>query len=326
MVWRDSVNAAYSFIMISFHLRRNLLIMTLIIVFIGIVWLFILLVSSLFTSDKSKGIASNKSINYIEKIDNFVLQGFDEKQRILHFIKAKQYFNFDNNPDLLLAPKVITYNKSGAEIYTITSKRAQYLDTGEVKFKGEVDIRSKTGVTYKINAKELSINTKTHDLISHQEVIYFDERATVVAEGVYVKVTEDKMQLKGKNRIKQEGGQRIFTQDLFIDQSNQKKHYYSKHNTTYLASGNKINAQGIDMDMKKRRAILLGKVKILQKSGASIDTKFLTVDRSSGNEIYSTKEKVHYQSKTLNIHSTGMYYNVKKQKIKLTGGVVGHYE
>jgi hypothetical protein len=44
--------------------------------------------------------------------------------------KLKQYFNYDNNPDLLLAPKVITYNKSGAEIYTITSKRAQYLDTG----------------------------------------------------------------------------------------------------------------------------------------------------------------------------------------------------
>jgi len=300
--------------------------MTLIIVFVGIVWLFIFLASLLFTADKPKVMVPNQSINYIEKIDNFALQDFDEKQRILHVIKAKQYFNFYNDPDLLLAPKVITYDENGAEIYTMTSKRAQYLDTGEVKFTGEVDIRSKTGVAYKINAKELLANTKTHDLISHQEVIYFDEKTTVAAEGVHIKVAEDKMQLKGKNRIKQEGGQRIFTQDLFIDQSNQQKHYYSKYKTTYLATGNKIDAQGIDIDMKKGLTTLLGKVHILQKSGASIDTKSLTIDQSNGNEIYSTKEKVHYQSKALDIHSIGMHYNVKAQKIKLTGGVVGRYE
>jgi lipopolysaccharide export system protein LptA len=139
-------------------------------------------------------------------------------------------------------------------------------------------------------------------------------------------VAVGKIQLKGKNRIKQEGGQKIFTQDLFIDQSNQQKHYYSKRNTTYLALGNTIEAQGIDMDMKKRRIILLGKVRILKKSGISIDTQFLTVDQSKGNETYSTKEKVHYHTKTVNIYSTGMYYNAKKQKVKLTGGVVGHYE
>jgi hypothetical protein len=41
----------------------------------------------------------------------------------------------------------------------MTSKRAHYLDNGEIKFKGQVDIKSNTGAVYKMQAKELLINT-----------------------------------------------------------------------------------------------------------------------------------------------------------------------
>jgi hypothetical protein len=32
--------------------------------------------------------------NYIEKIDNFALQEFNSKQQLVHFVEAKNYFNF----------------------------------------------------------------------------------------------------------------------------------------------------------------------------------------------------------------------------------------
>lgn len=297
-----------------------------IIVLISIIWLFITLISSLFTQNVQNTVALNEITDYIEKIDNFALQGFNETQQLVHFIEADRYYNFKEKPALLLEPKVITYNAKGEEIYTMTSKRANYFNNSEIKFKGKVKIDSKSGVSYKINAKELLASIKTNDLVSHKEVIYFDENARIVAQGVQLKTTEDKMQLEGKTTIHQDSGQKILTRDLFVDQSNERKHYYSNQPTIYLASGNKINAEGVDMKMKKGRVTLLGKVKILQKSGSKIDTKSLVVKQSEGNEIYSTKEKVHYQSKLLGINAKGMHYDTKQQKIRLTGGVAGRYE
>ena len=264
--------------------------------------------------------------NYIEKIDNFALQEFNDKQQLVHFIEAKNYFNFKQAPALLIDPIVITYNEKGEELYTMASKRANYLGNGEIKFKGKVDVKSNTGIVYKMHAKELLANTKTSNLISQKEIIYFDEHNTVLAQGMTMIAIEDKMQLLGKTSISQDGRQEILTRDLTIDQSNAQKHYYSKSDTTYVAQGNKIHSQGIDVDMNKNIVKLFNAVKILQESGSKIDTKNLIIDQSNNKEIYSTKEKVHYQFKTADIYSTGMYFNAKSQKIKLTGGVTGHYE
>ena len=155
---------------------------------------------------------------------------------------------------------------------------------------------------------------------------YPGERAKIIAQGMRMKAKEDKMKLLGKTSINQDTGQKILTKDLYIDQSNGQKHYYSKNDTTYLATDNKIYADGIDMDMRKEIVQLLGKVKILQNSGSKINTEDLIVDQSEGNEVYRTKERIRYQSKVADIHATGMRYDAKKQKIKLTGGVVGRYE
>ncbi|SMN15428.1 hypothetical protein CRYPD_528 [uncultured Candidatus Thioglobus sp.] len=292
---------------------------------IGVVWIFITLVSAVFTTDE-KAVDTDEITNYIEKIDNFALQEFNDKRQLVHFVEAKKYFNFKQEPALLIDPKIAVYNEKGEKVYILTSKRANYLDNGELKFKGKVDINAGTGVAYKMNAKELLVNTKTNDLTSQKEIIYLDEHATVVAQGMSMKAVEDKIQLIGEISINQDSGQTILTRDLSIDQSNSQKHYYAKSNTTYLASGNKIYAQGIDMNMRKGLVSLLGKVKILQKSGTTIDTKALIIKQSNNNEIYQTKEKVHYQSKVANIYAMGMRYDTKAQTIKLTGGVMGRYE
>jgi len=268
----------------------------------------------------------SQEVSYIEKIDNFALQEFDESQQLSHFVKAKSYFNFKESPALLLDPRVTTYNEKGKADYVLTSDRAHYLDSGEIKFKGKVDIHSSTGVTHKMNTQELLVSTKSDDLISNKKVTYLGERAKIIAQGLHMKAKEDKMKLIGITSINQDTGQKILTKDLYIDQSNGQKHYYSKNNTTYLAIDNKIYADGIDMDMRKEIVQLLGKVKILQDSGSKINTKDLIVDQSGESEIYRTKERIHYQSKVANIHATGMRYDAKNQKIKLTGGVVGRYE
>jgi LPS export ABC transporter protein LptC len=302
-------------------------------VVIGAMWLLMQGLSYSFSALKSKApppLTENEivsqEVSYIEKIDNFALQEFDENQQLSHFVKARRYFNFKDTPALLLDPEVTTYNEKGEADYVLTSDRANYLDSGEIKFKGKVDIRSNTGITHKMNTQELLVSTKTDDLISNKKVTYLGERAKIIAQGLHMKAKEDKMKLIGKTSINQDTGQKILTKDLYIDQSNGQKHYYSKNDTTYLATDNKIYADGIDMDMRKEILQLLGKVKILQNSGSKINTKDLIVDQSGENEIYRTKERIHYQSKVANIHATGMRYDVKNQKIKLTGGVVGRYE
>lgn len=297
-----------------------------IIAFVGIIWLFISLILSLFTSDEQKPVLENEITDYIEKINKFVLQSFNEKQQLTHFIEADKYYNFKEKPALLLDPKVAIYDAKGEELYTLTAKRANYLDNDEIKFKGKVDINPKSGATYQINAKELLANTKTHNLMSDKQIIYLDKKVNAIAQGMRMKPSEDKMHLTGKTTINQDDGRKILTRDLFIDQSKFKKHYYSEHDTTYLASGNKIYSQGLDMDTQKGLTTLLGKVKILQKSGTKIDTKRLTIDQSKGSEVYRTKENVHYMSGILDIRAKGMRYDVKAQKMRLTGGVVGRYE
>jgi LPS export ABC transporter protein LptC len=319
--------------MASFQLRHNLLITVFIIVIIVVAWLLMQGLSYSFSALQDKeplplteNEVVSKEASYIEKIDNFVLQEFSASQQLSHFVEARNYFNFKNTPALLLDPKVTTYNEKGEKDYILTSERANYLDSGEIKFKGRVDVRSNTGVTHKMNTQELLVSTKTDDLISHKKVTYLGERAKMIAQGMHMKAKEDKMKLIGKTSINQDSGQKILTQDLYIDQSNGQKHYYSKNNTTYLAPDNKIYASGIDMDMRKEIVQLLGKVKILQNSGSKINTADLIVDQSGESEIYRTKERIHYQSEVADIHATGMRYDAKNQKIKLTGGVVGRYE
>jgi LPS export ABC transporter protein LptC len=313
----------------NFQFKSNLIIALFIIVIIGAMWILIEILSYSFGKTApvlTENEIVSKEVSYLEKIDQFSLQEFDNDQNISHFVQAKNYFNFKNRPALLLNPKVTTYDKSGKEEYALSAQRANYLDNGEIKFTNEVDIHSNGGVTHKINTEELIIGMETDDLVSHKKVTYLGERGKIVSQGMRMHAKQDKLKLTGKTVIYQDGGQKILTKNLHIDQSNGKRHYYSKDDTSYLAKHNKIYADGIDLNMKIELLTLIGKVKILQKTGSKINTTNLSVDQSRGGEVYQTNEEIHYQSIVADISAIGMNYDAKNQKIKLTGGVVGHYE
>jgi len=313
----------------NFQFRSNLIITLFIIVVIGAMLILIKLLSN--SSDEVDPVLTENEImaqevSYLEKINQFSLQEFDDRQILSHFVEAKSYFNFRNRPALLLDPRVTTYDEAGKENYILSAQRANYLDSGEIKFTEEVDIHSNSGVTHKINTEELIIGTKTDDLVSHKKVAYLGERGKIIAQGMYMHTKQDKLKLTGKTVIYQDGGQRILTKNLNIDQSNGKKHYYSEEDTSYLAKYNKIYSSGIDLNMQTKLLTLSGKVEMLQKSGSKINTKNLSIDQSKGGEVYQTKESIRYQSKVADISAIGMHYDAKNQKIKLTGGVAGRYE
>lgn len=317
----------------SFYLKRNLLFIAFIIATISILWLLIQGISytfNLFQNEDYKPLPAAElklqQTTYVEKIDNFALQEFDHNRQISHFIEAKHYFNFKDSPALLLNPKVITYDDTGRENYTLRAQRANYFNNGNIKFSGEVDVHSNAGIVHKINTAELLVSVETDDLIARQQVTYLDEGATITAQGMHLKSQENKMTLNGKVTILQNNGSKILTTTLYIDESNGKKHYYSKNNTTYLSVGNKIYAQAMDMNLREQLLELSGKVKILQNSGGKINTRDLIIDRSKNGEIYRTKEKTQYQSNIADIRANGMYYDGKNQKIELTNGVLGRYE
>ena len=266
----------------------------------------------------------SKEVSYIEKIEHFALQEFGVNQNLSHFVEADSYYNFKNIPDLLINPRVTTYDQNGETNYILKSKRAHYLDTGEVSFKGEVDISSSNGVSHKMNTEELLVDTSTDDLLSNKEVTYLGEGSNILSQGMYMQTKVDKMQLTGDVVINQDSGQKMLTKDLYVDQSNEQKHYYSDNKTTYLSTENKIYAQGLDM--KDKTTQLLGQVNILQNSGSTIDTEDLTVDQSNGAQVYTTDSGIHYQSSVADIRALGMRYDADKQKIQFTGGVVGRYD
>lgn len=316
----------------SFNLRRNLLFTAFIIAIISVAWLLIQGVLYAFGALQNEKVILSaeellvKNLSYTEKINNFTLQEFGANRKVSHLIKAKSYLGFKDIPALLFSPTVTLYDDKGGENYTLAAKRANYFENGNIKFIGNVDIYTGDDTVHKMNTEELLVGAQTKDLISNKKVTYLAEHAKIIASGMYMKPKQDKMKLLGKTRILQNSGQKILTKTLYIDHSKGKKHYYSKNKITYISANNKVYAQSMDMNMDDKLVKLLGKVKILQNSGSKIKTKNLVVDQSKGNEIYRTKQDIHYQSKVADIRAKRMRYDAKKQKIKLSGGVVGRYE
>ncbi len=317
----------------NFQLRRKLSIIALIIVIIAAMWLLMKGVSSASKSTPSEKLSAptqsdilNQAVDYVEKIEHFALQTFNAQQVLVQFIKAKYFYQFKNAPTLLIDPKVTTFDQQGQEKITLSSKRAHYLDNGKLKFMDKVDIASSDGITHKIQTQELLVDTDTGELSSQQQVTYLGEGAKIVAQGMYMKSRANKLKLLGDTSIDKGEGKKFLTKDLYVEQINHQKHYYSNQHTTYLTANNSIDAQGIDMNMQTNITQLLGWVKILQQSGATIRAKNLTLNHSKGAEIYHTKEKIHYQSSAADIQANRMHYDAVQQIIKLSGGVVGRYE
>ncbi len=268
-----------------------------------------------------------KAVPYLEKIENFALEEYTEDQLLAHFIEAETYYNFENSPILLLNIKVTTYDERGNEGFILSSNRANYLRSGEVFFNGEVSIQSKGGASHEIDTESLIVREKMKQIKSDRDVVYLGEGAKIHAQGMQMNTDDDTMELKGDIRIDQDSGSEIKTKNLFVDQSDGQKHYHTKEYTTYLSEMNIINAdKGMDLDMNQQIIQLLGRVEILQSSGSKIQSKNLIVDQSNGGEVYKTDNTIHYQSQVADILAKSMYFDAKRQRIELTGGVTARYE
>lgn len=312
------------------QLRRSLLSVFFIIVIFGIICFFIglFLFSCSIQEDKHKASlihnqTSFEEVTYLERIDNFSLQVFDAKAELSYFVKAKSYFSFNNLPALLIEPEIIFYDAKGNKNYVLNSKRAQYVDNSGIKFKGKVGIHFSNGLNHKINTEELLLDIETRDLMSKKQVTYLGETVKIISQGIQIRAKSDIIKLIGNIKINQRDGQQILTKDLYINQIEGQKHFYSKNKIVYMFQKDKIYADGIDINEQERIIELLGKVRIVKDSGSNISTKNLSIDQSNGLEIYKTKEMVHYRSNTADIHAVGMIYDVIKQKIKLTSDVSG---
>tara|TARA_B100000929_G_scaffold80653_1_gene62964 strand:- start:1183 stop:2133 length:951 start_codon:yes stop_codon:yes gene_type:complete len=316
--------------MAIFQSRITKSVITFIIVLVIALWLFrdnIVAIYPFQKDNKQLEIIKDEDISsYIEKIDNFSLKEYSDEQLLLHYIEAETYYNFKDSPVFLLNLKATQYDEKGQKNHILKSNRANMLNSGEILFKGEVNILSR-GVYHEIETESLVMHSNTKQIRSNKDVIYYGENAKIFAQGMQINNANETMLLEGDVRIEQELGPIINTKDLNINLADGEKRYQTKEKSTYLSKDNTIHSkQGIDLDMKENLTKLLGEVEILQKSGAKILSHDLVVDQSNGGEVYKSNKPTNYQSEISDIKSQGMYYDVVLQKIQLMGGVIGRYE
>jgi LPS export ABC transporter protein LptC len=307
------------------------LIITIIVLVVGI-WLFQnnYLKLSVFQKKIDQSASTNlmdKETAYLEKIDNFVIKEYSEKQVLLHTIKADTYYSYKNSPIQLLNVEVKTFNESGQEGIVLTSNRAEMLKSGEMFFNGEVNIKTKSGISHELDTESLIVLTNTGKIKSNKKITYLGENSKINAQEMEMDIDSNTMFLKGGVQILQASDVKIDTTNLFISHSNGQKKYNSKSKTSYQSTGNRVNSEkGFDMDANQNLMNLLGQVEILNASGSKINTSNLIIDRSNGDEFFKSNEPSHFQSSNIDINSKQMHYDATTKKLELTGKVFAIYE
>ena len=318
--------------MAAFQIRKIQSIIVFIIVLIAILWLFQDNIAkiSVFQENTQQFNTSQEEMNeftYLEKIDNFLIKNYSKDQLLLHTIEAETYFRKKNKPVQLLNIKLTTYDEVGQKGAVLTSNRAEILKSGEIFFNGEINIKSKNGVSHELNTESLIVLSNSGQIKSNREVTYLGENAIIHAQGMEMSNNDDTMSLVGDVIIEQDLGGLIESRNLFISHADGEKHYESKERTIYRSKDNTINAEmGMDLNMNKNLMKLLGKVEVLNSSGSKMNSYNLIVDQSNGGEVYKTNDSVHYQTQVSDIHAKRMHYDAKTKKVELMGGVLGVYE
>lgn len=304
----------------------------LIIVLMTILWIFqnnVFGISNFKSSSSELKTLESKSedLPYIEKIENFSINEYSDDEKILYEIIADTYFSYKNSPIELINVLVKTYDDSQKEGAILSSKLAQILESSEIIFNGNVNIKTVNSVHHEIESEILIYDLDKGEIISNTNVIYSGENAKIKAIGMHMKINDDKLLLKDAVNISDESGSIIDTSQLLINHSNGEKIYTSDNKTLYRSDENEITANaGLKMEISKNLTNLLGKVTILQKSGTKINTSNLEIDKSDDLEIYKTDYLTEYVSSETYIKANKMYYDVISKKINLIGAVTAVYE
>ena len=271
--------------------------------------------------------AEVKEIAYLEKIDNFIIKEYSEKQVLLHTIKADTYYSYKNSPTQLFNVEVKTFTESEQEGVVLISNRAEVLKSGEIFFNGEVNIKTKSGISHELDTESLIVLSDTGKIKSNKKITYLGENSKINAQEMEMNINSNIMHLKGEVEILQPPDAKVDTADLFISHENGQKKYNSKNKTSYQSTGIRVNSEnGIDMDANQNIMNLLGQVEILNVSGSKINTSNLIIDHSNGDEFFKSNEPSHFQSSNIDIKSKQMHYDATTKKLELTGKVFAIYE
>ena len=261
------------------------------------------------------------AISYIEKIDNFAMQEFNENQQLIHYIEAKTYLNYKDSPIKLVYPIVTIYDDNGLTDYVLNSQSANYLDNGDFIFSGKVEIKPGSGTGHHMKTEELLVSSKTNNYSSTKKVYYYGDRAEVVAQdGMLMNAPDDKLDLIGYTDIELDDGQTLSTKNLVVDRSNGKEHYYSEFPTTYISDNNKVSSEAMDLDMQEDIINLYGEA-VLENSDVTINTKNLVIDKSNGQEHYYSKFDTDYITNKNTVRSESIDLNMKTNINHLYGKV-----
>jgi len=267
----------------------------------------------------------NKDTPYLEKIDNFIIKEYSNDQLLLHTIEADVYKSFNNSPVQLETVKLTTFDEFQKESLTLKSSRAIITKSEEIHFIGEVEIKTLSGISHKVDTELLVV--KDGQINSNRKIVYLGETAKIIAEGMDMNLDKDIMNLNGEVQIIQDTGATINTKDLFINQADGMKEYISKEPTVYRSNQSVVNADnGININMNSEQTKLHGNVDILDGSGRSIKSYNLIIDQSNGGEIFMSDSPSRFNSSTVDIKAKKMHYDAISKKLKLTEEVEAIYE
>tara|TARA_B110000008_G_scaffold209068_1_gene207909 strand:- start:855 stop:1805 length:951 start_codon:yes stop_codon:yes gene_type:complete len=313
-----------------FQIKKIQSLIFFIIVSIVILWIFqdnFLNISFFKKSPSEIEVEESESLDipYLEKIDNFIIKEYSNNQVLLHTIEADVYKSFKNSPVQLETVKVTTFDEFQKENITLKSNRAVIFNSGEIHFKGQVEIKTMIGISHEIDTELLIV--EDGQIISNRKIIYLGENEKIIAEGMHMNNDQDIMNLNGMVQILQDAGATMDTQDLLIIQEGGAKKYISKKPTVYRSNQNIVTADnGINVDIDSEFIELLGSVEVLDGSGASMKSDNLIIDQSNGGQIFMTNSSTHYQSSQVDIKAKKMHYDSISNKLKLTEEVLAIYE
>jgi len=272
-------------------------------------------------------LSSENTPTYKDRIENFSSQVFNDKNQTTHLIEASAYESYQNQPDLLIQPKISFFKESSEELdYVLTADQGRSLDNGDYLLTGSISIQSNSGKKHIMQSNTMIYRKETQDMISEDTVTYFSDKDNLKANGMHMVPKKDKLTFTGNTEIKKETGARIISSDVIVDKEDNKNIFKSDQPSTFHSNDDEVSSEGFEYKENDAQITLLGNTKLIQPNGTLINSKNLIIDNSGENEVFKTGELIDYQSKVSKIYSKGMVYDPKSKKLNLFNGVEGEYK
>ena len=160
----------------------------------------------------------------------------------------------------------------------------------------------------------LNVKVTTYDEFGQKGIVLTSNRAEILESGEIF--FNGEVNIQSKNGVSHE----INTESLIVFSN--KGQIKSNRKVTYLGENAKIDAQGMEMNIKDDTMSLLGKTIIDQDSGSVIETTNLFVVHTDGEKLYKSIEKTFYNSNDSEVSADkGMDLDMNENLMNLFGKV-----